>query len=155
MTKNILISVICGLFVASHITVAQDIPQSEKLLKTYESIQQAMASDQWENAKKLSEKAQDALIDPSTELQKKILEGVKALGVSQTDADSRKAFGIYSEGITALVRSEKHLQKSWQLFYCPMVAKGTYRYWVQARGTDLKNPYYGAKMLTCGVSRPW
>ena len=155
MTNPKLFSMVCGLFLTSHFAWAQESPQPENLLKTYESIQQAMASDEWESAKKLAGKAAEILKGPPTEFQKKIQEGVKALVVSQSDSDSRKAFGVYSEGVTALVRSDKNLQKSWQLFYCPMVPKGTYRYWVQAKGTELKNPYYGAKMLSCGVTRPW
>jgi len=155
MAKTSFFSIICGLFMSVHFSYASEFPLSEKLLKTYESIQKAMASDQWEKAKKQAEKALEPLKESASESHQKIQSGVKALSMSETDSDSRKAFGMYSEGITALVRADSNLQKSWQLFYCPMVPKGTYRYWVQPKGSELQNPYYGAKMLTCGVSRPW
>lgn len=124
-------------------------------LKTYSSIQQALANDQWEKAKQFAEAGKPALKDAEQSPEKKMRTGLEALASSASDSDARKAFGHYSEGTTELIRANADLKKKWQLFYCPMVPKDTFRFWVQSTGTDLKNPYYGSKMLTCGVKRPW
>lgn len=135
---------------------------TESFLKTYSEIHKALAGDKVTDGKALAAKA---LSDFSTGLKdlpqveithlKKMEQGAQLLSQSQNDEEARKAFGVYSEGAVSLVRTGASLQKDWQLFYCPMVPKGTYGYWIQPQKNSLLNPYYGAKMLTCGVKRPW
>ncbi|NBV50620.1 DUF3347 domain-containing protein [bacterium] len=151
MRNYLLFSVICTLFFMGRFCIATP----SEWLKTYSSIQQALANDQWEKAKQLAEVGKLALKGAEESPEKKMLTGLEALGSSASDSEARKAFGHYSEGTTELIRANGDLKKKWQLFYCPMVPKDTFRFWVQSKGTDLRNPYYGSKMLTCGVKRPW
>jgi len=134
---------------------------SKGVLHSYSSLHKALAGDKLVDARATATAAQSDLanylktVASPTEPLNKMQAGIQALAQSQTDEESRKAFGLYSEGATSLIRQNDSLKKDWQLFYCPMVPKGTFGYWAQPKGESILNPYYGAKMLTCGVKRPW
>jgi len=64
-------------------------------------------------------------------------------------ADARAKFGGLSEAIDAYMTNQ-HLTSpdGVRVAFCPMVLKP----WLQNDG-DLRNPYYGSQMLTCGSFR--
>jgi hypothetical protein len=64
-------------------------------------------------------------------------------------ADARAKFGVLSEAIDAYLTNQ-HLAspEGVRVAFCPMVLKP----WLQKDG-DLRNPYYGSQMLTCGSFR--
>jgi hypothetical protein len=64
-------------------------------------------------------------------------------------ADARAKFGVLSEAIDAYMTNQ-HLTnpEGVRVAFCPMVLKP----WLQKDG-DLRNPYYGSQMLTCGSFR--
>ena len=63
--------------------------------------------------------------------------------------DARAKFGVLSEAIDAYMTNQ-HLTgpDGVRVAFCPMVQKP----WLQKDG-DLRNPYYGSQMLTCGSFR--
>jgi hypothetical protein len=63
--------------------------------------------------------------------------------------DARAKFGVLSEAIDAYMTNQ-HLTspEGVRVAFCPMVLKP----WLQKDG-DLRNPYYGSQMLTCGSFR--
>ena len=68
------------------------------------------------------------------------------LGIQSTIADARREFGAMSEALVASIKSGAvALGSGNRVGYCPMVRKS----WLQKDG-PVANPYYGAKMLTCG-----
>ncbi|NBX92428.1 MAG: DUF3347 domain-containing protein [Proteobacteria bacterium] len=162
MRHNHWIFVICSAFLTgSPVLLAQN-ETVETLLKSYSAIQHSLAGDKVTEAQTLAQKALNEITEASNSAEKGQVEslkkmelGTQQLAQSKSDGDSRKAFGLYSEGTVSLIRANETSKAKWQLFYCPMVPKGTYGYWVQPKGEGLLNPYYGAKMLTCGVKRPW
>ena len=65
-------------------------------------------------------------------------------------AAARKTFLPFSTNVVALVqllRNQEDAFRSLKVFHCPMAPKPGL--WFQAKG-PLRNPYYGADMLTCG-----
>ncbi|MDR3011068.1 MAG: DUF3347 domain-containing protein [Sphingobacterium sp.] len=60
----------------------------------------------------------------------------------------REAFAVLSEDIYSLSKSSK---PSFSVYYqkCPMFNKGKGGTWL-SRDKEIKNPYYGMQMLTCG-----
>ncbi|MFM8270305.1 MAG: hypothetical protein ACKN9V_08970 [Pseudomonadota bacterium] len=133
MTKSLLFSLVCFFF--SHTVIALELPQ---ILESYPALHKALAEDKIKNAQTIAQQLK-----------------IESLAQSKSDEEARKAFGVFSEGVVEALRAKKEFQAQWQLFYCPMVPKGTYGYWIQPKGETILNPYYGAKMLTCGVKRPW
>ena len=73
--------------------------------------------------------------------------GAKKLGAAAKIAEARTAFGDLSLAMIAYSESSKSgLGKGLHVAYCPMADKP----WLQ-KGEDIKNPYYGSEMLTCGM----
>ncbi|MBI5388439.1 MAG: efflux RND transporter periplasmic adaptor subunit [Verrucomicrobia bacterium] len=65
-------------------------------------------------------------------------------------AGARKSFLPFSTNVVALVqqlRGQEQTFRSLKVYHCPMAPKPGL--WFQAKG-PLRNPYYGAEMLTCG-----
>lgn len=76
------------------------------------------------------------------------------ISASEDLDEARIAFIELSQGAITIIRSDKALQASWQLCFCPMVAKNK-GYWVQPKGEDLANPYMGTSMPGCGSKKKW
>jgi hypothetical protein len=60
----------------------------------------------------------------------------------------REHFAMLSKDINDLVKTFKSEQKLYQ-DYCPMYDNGKGAIWI-SESKDIKNPYYGKKMLSCG-----
>jgi len=63
---------------------------------------------------------------------------------------AREAFLPFSTNVVGFVqqvRAQEDTFRSLKVYYCPMAPKPGL--WFQAEG-PLRNPYYGAEMLTCG-----
>ena len=81
----------------------------------------------------------------------KILNKQAAVIVSSNDLKTqREAFHFYSESLINVVRrfGTSGAQDVF-MFHCPMAFEGKGSDWLQ-NNTDVKNPYYGEKMLKCG-----
>ena len=75
----------------------------------------------------------------------------RKLGEGDLDA-TRLTFGDLSQSLVALLSGVEPLRRGRHVFECPM-AKG-YQKWIQVE-PGLKNPYFGASMLTCGDESQW
>lgn len=75
-----------------------------------------------------------------------IVAGAKKLGAAKTIVEARAAFGELSVALVNYAEKGKAgLGAGLHVAYCPMADKP----WVQ-KGTEIKNPYYGSEMLSCG-----
>ncbi|MEO8255848.1 MAG: hypothetical protein ABI868_00725 [Acidobacteriota bacterium] len=64
-------------------------------------------------------------------------------------ADARAKFGVLSDAIDSYMTNQHLTSPSGvRVAFCPMVQKP----WLQQDG-ELRNPYYGSQMLTCGSFR--
>ena len=76
--------------------------------------------------------------------QEKASKAASQMEGAKTIAEYRDRFQKVSDILLPWMK--KHKVKGLILAYCPMKKA----YWLQAKG-DLRNPYYGAEMLECGV----
>jgi hypothetical protein len=68
--------------------------------------------------------------------------------------DQRKDFALLSNDVHNLTKMFKTDKKLYQ-DYCPMYDQGKSGYWI-SETKDIKNPYYGSEMLTCGgITNEW
>ncbi len=102
----------------------------------YVQVQTALAADEFDAAKA----AVTDLLDIADALTSPLVRSVAAAEDIQT---MRARFKPLSEYLAA-----KDLPQGYARAYCPMYDGGSN--WVQAEG-PVRNPYYGATMLTCGV----
>ena len=108
----------------------------ETQLNEYIEVQEALAADNFDAARtQLAEFAQ--ITDSATKVLAKA-----ALAASDIEA-LRSDFKPLSESLLA-----QELPQGFARAYCPMYDNGSS--WIQRDG-PVRNPYYGAFMLTCGV----
>ncbi len=63
--------------------------------------------------------------------------------------DKRKSFQMISDNMYDLVRTVRYDRETVYHQYCPMAFNDAGAYWL-SKTSDIKNPYFGKKMLTCG-----
>lgn len=70
--------------------------------------------------------------------------------IGETDIEAkRKSFQMISAGLFDLVRTVRFDKEKVYLLNCPMAFDNTGADWL-SNSTEIKNPYFGKKMLTCG-----
>ena len=75
-----------------------------------------------------------------------VAEAAKQVGAAKDIKAARLAFMDLSESL--ITAAGDALAADIRIAYCPMVKKR----WLQTGG-EIRNPYYGSQMLTCGVFR--
>lgn len=117
-----------------------------KLGKAYENyinLKDALVASNQNDAKKAAGELLKSLSDVS-DGKMVANEAAKVANAANLD-DQRKAFSGVSDMMAMLVKDGKLSMGMIYLEYCPMV-KAT---WL-SNEKEIKNPYYGDKMLTCG-----
>lgn len=105
-------------------------------LARYVEIQEALALDRFQDAKERLEEF-SLVTDSST--QALIRPALEANDIEELRAEFKPVSEFFSEA---------DLPQGFARAYCPMYDSGSF--WVQRSG-PVRNPYYGAAMLTCGV----
>lgn len=123
--------------------VAADLPAA--LVDAYLTAQTALAND---SVKELpaAAKAIETAATPIGAAAQPVVDGARKLGGAKDLAAARTAFGDLSTALVSYAeKSGSTLPADLHVAYCPMADKD----WIQ-KGTEIKNPYYGSAMLTCG-----
>ena len=108
----------------------------ETQLAEYVQIQEALAADDFDGAMRE--------LDEFSRITDEVTAGLATTALEADDIESlRAAFKPLSESLV-----EQSLPQGFARAYCPMYDGGSS--WVQRDG-PVRNPYYGAFMLTCGV----
>jgi len=125
----------------------------EKLVGLYVPMQEALAGDSVaavkEQAAKVAAEAEAVLTAGGEKPSLDAIEGLEdvvaaAKGMTAPEIkDLREQFKPLSLALAKLV--ERQAVAGHGIYFCPMADA----YWIQKSGA-VKNPYYGAKMLTCG-----
>jgi hypothetical protein len=122
---------------------AADLPSA--LVDPYLKVQTALSNDKLDDLAALSKAIEEA----STPLGKDaeaIAAGARKLAAAKDLAGARTAFGEMSTALFAYAEKTKSgFGAGVRHAYCPMADKS----WLQ-KESEIKNPYYGSAMLTCG-----
>jgi hypothetical protein len=119
---------------------------SKALVQPAIDIQVSLASDKMDGVQQqaMAVEAEAAKLGAPAA---RIVGAAKQLEKTTKIADARVAFGAMSEAILAYMEAEKLTPASGvRVAFCPMVKKP----WLQRDG-EIRNPYYGSSMLTCGT----
>ena len=108
----------------------------EGQLEQYVQVQAALAADEFDAARTAAEELMGVADATTAPL-------VRSVASAEDIETMRSRFKPLSEYLAA-----QELPQGYARAYCPMYDGGTN--WVQADG-PVRNPYYGAVMLTCGV----
>lgn len=120
------------------------------IVKSYLEIQGHLAADRFQDAKGPAR----TLAAQAAALGKDGAALAKAATAFEAAADvktARDAFASMSEAVIARVKADGSpgAAADLRLAYCPMVNRS----WLQ-REEQIRNPYYGSQMLSCGEFKP-
>jgi hypothetical protein len=136
-------ALVTALFIGPSLAQAAEAPRA--LIQPAIDIQVSLAQDKMDDVGKnaaLVEAEAARLGAPAA----RIVAVAKQLEKTTKLADARVAFGALNEAIVAYMDAQKLSPASGiRIAFCPMVKKP----WLQRDG-ELRNPYYGSAMLTCG-----
>ncbi|MCC6288356.1 MAG: DUF3347 domain-containing protein [Chitinophagaceae bacterium] len=122
---------------------AQD---TDKLLSAYLSVKDALVATDSKASAKATGDFVDAIKTGQDFAQKNdLLKAAEAMNKSTDIEKQRRAFEKVSTIMWDVVKQSGTLSRDVYYQYCPMKKA----YWL-SNEADIKNPYYGAKMLTCG-----
>ena len=159
MRKNILIlmTVTIFSFLAMPVNAQKNEPDLSALLSKYYGIKNSLVTSDATGAakqamefsatvgkidvKKLNLSEQQAFNNTKSRL----LSGAGIIGTSTDLKNQREAFASFSAAMITLAKLAKLSQQPVYIDYCPMKKN----YWLSA-DIQIKNPYHGNSMLTCG-----
>ena len=121
-----------------------------KLGKAYEHyvhVKDALVASKADEAKMGAGELQKALKEVSGSTAAS--EAASKIAASSDLKEQRKVFSTLSNEMTALVKDGKLSMGMLYLEYCPMANGNTGAYWL-SNEKEIKNPYFGDKMLKCG-----
>jgi hypothetical protein len=94
-------------------------------------------------------KADPSIIEMAKQSAQTISTEAKALAGQKDLEAKRKSFQAISDNMYDLVRTVRYDRETVYHQFCPMAFNDAGAYWL-SRTSDIKNPYFGKKMLTCG-----
>lgn len=94
-------------------------------------------------------KADSSIVDMANQYISSISSEAKALVAEPKLEGKRKSFQMISDNMYDLVRTVHFDKEIVYHQFCPMAFNDAGAYWL-SKSDDIKNPYFGKKMLTCG-----
>jgi len=143
MMKRLMMVFAVGLLVFAQRVSAAELPGA--LIDPYLQVQVALSSDQFTGIAAHAQAMEKAAAAMGKEAEP-IAESSKKLAAAKDIAAARTAFGDVSAAIeTYATKTKSTFPAGVRVAYCPMVDKP----WM-TKDKEIKNPYYGAAMSTCG-----
>lgn len=131
------------------------------MLNQYYDLQSALVGDDVEKAKSAGEKLYDMIASfDITSLQDNIATGYNDLATKiQSNAQvisevedievQREHFASITDGMYKMVKTYDANDEAIYYTHCPMAFDNNGGYWL-SKDKEIKNPYFGSKMLKCG-----
>jgi hypothetical protein len=137
-------------FIGATLILAQASFKDSKIdlaYKQYIQLKDALVASKGDEAKKFGTQLQQTLTALSNG-KKGAVEAGKIAGTEKL-ADQRKAFSLLSNEMKTLIKANKPASGILYLEYCPMANNNEGAFWL-SNEKEIKNPYFGDKMLKCG-----
>lgn len=116
----------------------------------YINLKDALVKSDFEEARKASESLQKSLAEISNG--KSVLAEAAKITSAKDIQEQRKIFSDLTNVFLPIVKEGKTLDGILYLQHCPMANGGVGADWL-SNEKEVKNPYFGDKMLTCGTSK--
>ncbi len=113
----------------------------------YIHLKEALVASKAEEAKTAANKLEQVLENMNSGKEAKIQ--ATKVASANTLKEQRKAFASLSNEMASLVKAGTLSMGEVYLEYCPMANGNTGAYWLSNQ-KEIKNPYFGDKMLKCG-----
>ncbi|WP_034885965.1 efflux RND transporter periplasmic adaptor subunit [Gillisia sp. JM1] len=133
----------------------------EAVLSNYLKFKDALVEDDFSSAKKLNTKMGEQIksINKSQfnsqvgkiweSFQKELLASTNTMASAKDIKEMRNSFDEFSETMIGMVKTFQLTNKELYVLHCPMADNNKGADWLSA-SSEVKNPFYGSAMLTCG-----
>jgi hypothetical protein len=113
----------------------------------YNHLKDALVASNSEKAKKAATELQKSLASLTDG--KKAADEAGKVATSSNIEEQRKSFSTLSNEVATLIRASKLASGAVYVDYCPMANNNEGAFWLSSE-KEIKNPYFGDRMLTCG-----
>lgn len=148
--KELMTSIVFGLFatvvMAQNAVTFKD-TKVETAYKNYIQLKNALVASKADEAKDAAGKLKTSLASVK-EGKNAMVEATKISKAVSLD-EIRRTFASLSNEMKTVVKAGQLSQGELYLEYCPMANNNTGAYWL-SNEKEIKNPYFGDKMLRCG-----
>ena len=138
--------------------------QLNKVYDSYIILKNAFVSSNEKNVKEAVDMLQDALgnvemnllagntMTQWMNLSEELNNTIRQIKASDNLKDQRKSFSLFNDSFYRVIGTFGLMGKTVYYQFCPMMDDNKGAYWLSETG-DIRNPYYGDEMLTCGETR--
>lgn len=126
------------------------VQQPDTVLDTYFQIKDALVETDYNSASSAAKHLLGLLNGKNDDLSLKLKEDASQISKSNDVEFQRKHFNSLSENMYALIKTDSGKEGTIYKQYCPMAFNNTGAFWL-ASEKEINNPYFGDKMLHCGV----
>lgn len=148
--KKLIFTALFSIFSILNLSAQKSDASISKLYQNYLNIKTALATDNSDEASK----AANTFIKSASMVDYKVLsegnldvlrKNASKIADSRSIETQRESFKGLSQNMIAMTKNFKLSDKSVFVQYCPMAEA----FWLSSE-KEIKNPYYGKSMLTCG-----
>ena len=148
--KKLIFTALFSIFSILNLSAQKSDASISKLYQNYLNIKTALATDNSDEASK----AANSFIKAASMVDYKVLsegnldvlrKNASKIADSRSIETQRESFNGLSQNVISMTKNFKLSDKSVFVQYCPMAEAS----WLSAE-KEIKNPYYGKSMLTCG-----
>jgi Cu(I)/Ag(I) efflux system membrane fusion protein len=138
--------------------------QLNKVYDSYIILKNAFVSSNEKDVKEALNTLQDALgkVDMNLlagnamtqwmSLSEEIHNTIRQINASDNLKDQRKSFSLFNDSFYRVISTFGLMDKTLYYQFCPMMNDNKGAYWL-SETVDIRNPYYGDEMLTCGETK--
>lgn len=122
---------------------------ADQVIDAYMKIKDALVNTNGEEAKQIAASVQEDIKAEEGEAIKMIKEDIEHIASTSSLQHQREHFKTLSSHVYALVKANDANNEKLYKQYCPMAFNNTGAYWLSS-SEEIRNPYFGDKMLKCG-----
>lgn len=122
---------------------------SDRLVEAYLQIKEALVQTNGTEAKQAAASVQEDLETEEGEAVNMIKEDIQQIASTESVEHQREHFNTLSKHMYAMVKATDGNENTLYRQFCPMAFNNTGAFWLSA-SEEIKNPYFGDKMLKCG-----
>ena len=123
---------------------------SDKMVDAYLKIKDALVETNGKNAQESAKEAQVELEDAGDgEAVTLLKEEIDQIASTESVEHQREHFNNLSVHMYAMVKANEKVDMTLYRQYCPMAFDNTGAFWLSS-SEEIRNPYFGDKMLKCG-----
>lgn len=124
--------------------------QEQQALMDYLAVKDALVKTDAEGAQRAAEKLMASLKQLKGPSAKQATSDAEAIAATGEVEKQREHFEMLSENMYAMMKADKPIEGTLYKQYCPMAFQNEGAFWLSTE-KDILNPYFGNKMLKCGV----